>query len=378
MEKCKLDNVLDFYIMGNKLKTMIIDEVNDYSVADNIFGSMMLAVAFDSEFKEGENIGKLLQLMVLDEIQRLYPDYNVFDSLTEKWNIRVRSEDDALNYERLIFKYRSLDFALTDFIINKSNNLNVDDIQKELMRIFKPRNFEEYNKYKEIFRFYRKTFKLKNKIRSGWDSKHWNVKALRVENVSEHVVGAIALAMAMKYEFGYNINIDEVVKTLAIHEIGEAIIGDITPFDGVSAEDKKEIEHRAMRDVLGNLSDNDLLLNLLFNFDNKSFNENIFAYFCDKLEADLQSKIYQDSEVHHSLDDQAGNCVFASSKAQEILNNGAKTAFDVWYFYDLPIYENNQDFPEFSDLLDYIKGTNLVKKDSEHAKKRILLHEDNY
>lgn len=25
MDKCKLDNVLDFYIMGNKLKTMIIE-----------------------------------------------------------------------------------------------------------------------------------------------------------------------------------------------------------------------------------------------------------------------------------------------------------------------------------------------------------------
>lgn len=369
-----INNVLDFYVMGNKLKTMIIDEVNDYSVADNLFDSMMLAVAFDSEFKECENIGKLLQLMVLDVIQRLYPDYNVFDSLTEKWNISVRSKDDALNYERLIFKYRSLDFALTDFIVNKSNSLNVDDIQKELMRIFKPRNFEEYNKYKEIFRFYKKTFNLKNKIRSGWDSKHWNVKALRVESVSEHVVGTIALAMAMKYEFGYNINIDEVVKTLAIHEIGEAIIGDITPFDGVTAEDKKEIEHRAMREVLGNLSDNDLLINMLFNFDCRLTNEDVFAYFCDKLEADFQSKIYQDKGFHHSLDDQASNCVFASPKAQQILNNGAKTAFDVWYFYDLPIYENNQDFPEFSDLLNYIKENDLVKKEDEQVKKRMLFH----
>lgn len=369
-----INNVLDFYVMGNKLKTMIIDEVNDYSVADNIFGSMMLAVAFDSEYKECENIGKLLQLMVLDVIQRLYPDYNVFDSLTEKWNISVRNQDDALNYERLIFKYRSLDFALTDFIVNKSINLNIYDMDKEKIKIFKPRNFEEYTKYREIFRFYRKTFKLKNKIRSGWDSKHWNVKALRVESVSEHVVGAIALAMAMKYEFGYNINIDEVVKLLAIHEIGESIIGDITPFDGITPEDKKEIEHRAMREVLGNLSDNDLLLNLLFNFDNKTYNEDVFAYFCDKLEADLQSKIYQDSGVHHSLDDQAGNCVFDSSKAQEILNNGAKTAFDVWYFYDLPIYENNQYFSEFSDLLNYIKENDLVKKEDEQVKKRILFH----
>lgn len=233
------------------------------------------------------------------------------------------------------------------------------------MSIFKPRNFEEYNKYKEIFRFYKKTFILKNKIRSGWDSKHWNVKALRIESVSEHVVGAIALAMAMKYEFGYNINIDKVVKMLAIHEIGEAIIGDITPFDGITPDEKNDIEHKAMRDVLGNLTDNELLFNMLFNFDSRNSNESIYAYFCDKLEADLQSKVYQDGGFHHSLDDQAGNCVFASSKAQEILKNGANTAFDVWYHYDLPMYENNKDFPDFLDLLNYIKENDLVKKYDE-------------
>ena len=129
-----------------------------------------------------------------------------------------------------------------------------------------------------------------------------------------------------------------------------------------------------MREVLGNLSDNYLLLNMLFNFDNKSYNEDVFAYFCDKLEADFQSKIYQDKGFHHSLDDQATNCVFASPKAQQILNNGAKTAFDVWYFYDLPIYENNQDFQEFSDLLNYIKENDLVKKEDEQVKKRMLFH----
>lgn len=73
----EIKNVLDFYVKANKLKTTIIDEENDYSIADNIFGSMMLAVAFDSEFKECDNIGKLLKIMVLDEIQRLYPDYDL-------------------------------------------------------------------------------------------------------------------------------------------------------------------------------------------------------------------------------------------------------------------------------------------------------------
>ena len=46
MEKVEeIKNTLTFYTQANKLKTTIIDEVNNYSVADNIFGSMMLAIA---------------------------------------------------------------------------------------------------------------------------------------------------------------------------------------------------------------------------------------------------------------------------------------------------------------------------------------------
>ena len=55
----EIRKTLTFYVLANKLKTTIIDEINNYSVADNIFGSMILAIAMDSEFKETANLGKL-------------------------------------------------------------------------------------------------------------------------------------------------------------------------------------------------------------------------------------------------------------------------------------------------------------------------------
>lgn len=51
----KLDEIiktLDFYVRSNELKNKIIDEPNNYSVEDHLFGSMILATAIDSEFKE--------------------------------------------------------------------------------------------------------------------------------------------------------------------------------------------------------------------------------------------------------------------------------------------------------------------------------------
>lgn len=40
---------------------------------------------------------------------------------------------------------------------------------------------------------------------------------------------------------------------------------------------------------------------------------------------------------------------------QEILRNGAKTAFDVWYQNDLEKFENE---PVFKKVLEYVKNNN--------------------
>ena len=237
----EIKKTLTFYTQANKLKTTIIDEINNYSVADNIFGSMMLAIAIDSEFKETDNIGKLLRMMLLDDFSRLNPNYNFQDSLKKGKQYKAEIDEARLlqtKESKLIFKYKMLDFSLTKLISEQENSLEYSDLLKEGVKIFMPKNAEEYSKYEEIFKFYYLNFRLKNKVRSGWDSKHWNINSERIERISEHVVGTIALAIAMNSEFDYNeeidfdrnIEIEEIIKLLAIHEIGETLIGDITPF----------------------------------------------------------------------------------------------------------------------------------------------------
>lgn len=69
--------------------------------------------------------------------------------------------------------------------------------------------------------------------------------------------------MALNFEFEYNLDTDKELKMLVIHEIGETLIGDITPFDRITPARKKEIEHKAMRDALYNPKEKYILLNLL-------------------------------------------------------------------------------------------------------------------
>lgn len=154
---------------------------------------------------------------------------------------------------------------------------------------------------------------------------------------------------------------DRVLKILVLHEIGETLIGDITPFDGITKERKKQVEHQAMIEVLGNLSSKSEMLKLLFEFDEHETKDAKFSYYDDKIEADLQAKMYQDKGLHHSLDDQKNNCVFNSEKVQKMLEKGAITAFDIWYGWDKSIYEKDEYFPEFSLILKIIKDNNLLE-----------------
>ena len=208
---------------------------------------------------------------------------------------------------------------------------------------------------KNAMRFYLLATKLKYKIRSGWDKNHWNVNSERIESIAEHVYGTCILAISLDSEFQLNMDMEKVIKMLTIHEIGEVLIGDITPFDKITLEEKAEMEHKAMKDVIGDLLNKDELFDLLIEFDEHSTKESKFAYLCDKMEADIQAKVYQDMGCQHSLDDQAGNVVFKSPKIGKMIEDGAQTAFDIWYEWDKSKFDGE---PVFVKTLSYVKKNN--------------------
>ena len=208
---------------------------------------------------------------------------------------------------------------------------------------------------RNAMRFYLLATKLKYKLRSGWDKNHWNVTCERLESTAEHVYGTCILALGLNSEFQLNMDMEKVLKMLTIHEIGEVLIGDITPFDGITVEEKAEIEHKAMQDVLGDIVEKDELYGLLLEFDEHNTKESNFAYLCDKLEADIQAKVYQDMGCQRELSDQKNNVVFKNPKVQQMIDDGAKTAFDIWYEWDKSKFENN---PAFAKTLKYIKENN--------------------
>ena len=98
-------------------------------------------------------------------------------------------------------------------------------------------------KEKNVVEFYVLCSKLKNIVRPGW--KMWNVKRERVESVAEHIYGTQMLAIAMWSEYKYDLDIKKVLFMLAIHELEETKIGDMTLFD-IDKQSKNVIGRKAV------------------------------------------------------------------------------------------------------------------------------------
>ena len=209
-----------------------------------------------------------------------------------------------------------------------------------------------------VLKFYYLATKLKYLVRGGWNSEHWNITKCRAESVAEHVYGTIMLAIGMQQEFKYDLNLEKVVLMLAIHEVGENIIGDITPHQNITKEEKAEIEHKAVSQIFSCIADSEYLYELVLEFDERKTIESQFAFYIDKLEANLQSKYYNDNGFHNGMDEQQNNVVFTKDKTHELIANGAKCPFDIWYGYDLELFKDDDNF---TSVMNYLKDNDISK-----------------
>ena len=119
----------------------------------------------------------------------------------------------------------------------------------------------EHEKIVKSLRFYLLANQLKDKLRNGWIQ--WNIDRKRVESVAEHIYGTCILAIAIDSEFDLNVDLYKVVMMLVLHEIEEVKIGDITPFDNITKQEKRKLGRQAVEEVLGSLSKKDDYIELI-------------------------------------------------------------------------------------------------------------------
>lgn len=202
-----------------------------------------------------------------------------------------------------------------------------------------------------VIKYYVLCNKLKNIIRTGW--KDWEVKRERLESVAEHIFGVQMLAIAMKSEYQYDIDLMKVIYMLAVHELEEIYIGDLTLFQ-ISKEEKERIGHEAISKVLDGLLEKEQIIDFIIEFDERKTKEADFAYHCDKLECDLQSKLY-DEEGCVDLKNKEGNNTFKDDEVQELLKQ-EQTWSGMWIAFGQSRYHYDENFTAVSN---YAKNNNI-------------------
>ena len=293
-------NVINFYVACNSLKDKIYPAKaqgeRNKSYAENIYSQQMLALAIYSENenykRNGVDISKVMYMLAVSEIESDFLDALTYGNETKKV---IRELDRELD----LHKYRDSSLALY------ANRLvNVYDHEKD-------------KRNDSISKFYAITNRLVNVIRTGW--KDWHVQRERLESVAEHIFGTQMLALAIYSEYREefkDIDIMKVIYMIAIHELGETIIGDLTRFQ-ISKEEKKKIEEEAVNKILDGLLCGEEIKQLFLEFDNRSTKEGMFSHLCDKLECDLQSKLY-DEENCVDLNHQEGNSTAQNPEVLEL------------------------------------------------------------
>ena len=199
------------------------------------------------------------------------------------------------------------------------------------------------NKAKNVVEFYVLCNKLKDLIRTGWIN--WHVNRERIESVAEHVYGTQMIAIAMHSEYEYDVDLAKVLYMLAIHELEEIIIGDLTRFE-ISKEEKNRIGHEAIEKILSGLANKENIKNLILEFDERKTPESLFAYYCDRLECDIQCKLY-DEQNTVDVADERNRLNFHDPDIAKMLNNGHSWS-DMWMTFGLKHYGYDEHFMEVS------------------------------
>lgn len=194
-----------------------------------------------------------------------------------------------------------------------------------------------------VIRYYVLCNRLKDVIRTGWQK--WHVERGRLESVAEHIYGVQMLAIAMQSEYQYKVDILKVILMLAVHELEEIAIGDLIPFE-ISKAEKVECGHAAVEKILDGMLARENIMRLIMEFDQRQTKEALFAHHCDKLEADLQCKLY-DEESPVDVRQQSDANILQDPLVQKLMSTN-QTWSEMWLDFGQATYGYDKNFLEVS------------------------------
>ncbi|XP_008452396.2 uncharacterized protein LOC103493441 isoform X2 [Cucumis melo] len=135
--------------------------------------------------------------------------------------------------------------------------------------------------------------RLKTTKRTGWVQR----RVKDPESIADHMYRMGIMALISSDIPG--VNRDKCIKMAIVHDIAEAIVGDITPYDGISKSEKLRREQEAldhMCKLLGGGSRAQEISELWMDYENNSSPEAKIVKDLDKVEMILQALEYENEQ----------------------------------------------------------------------------------
>uniref|UniRef100_A0A7C3I089 5'-deoxynucleotidase n=1 Tax=Gracilinema caldarium TaxID=215591 RepID=A0A7C3I089_9SPIR len=156
-----------------------------------------------------------------------------------------------------------------------------------------------------LLRSFIRMMDLKGLYRQGWLKR--GVPENRAESVADHSFGTALLALLLAERLKASpeflgLNSHRCIEMALVHELGEVYVGDITPVDGVSREEKYVREREAFIKVVESLPNRDRLLELWEDFEAGRSPEARFVRQLDRLEMGLQAALLK-AEGYQRMDE---------------------------------------------------------------------------
>lgn len=141
-------------------------------------------------------------------------------------------------------------------------------------------------------KLYEEIYKLKNLQRTGWLMRNaHDSKTNRVESDAEHTFSMSMLALEIISKEKLALDTEKVLKMIVYHELGEIDVGDFTPYDNITKQEKYDLEKQCIA-RLANENNMPEILDLWVEYEACESPEAQFVDEIDRLDAVLQSKIY--------------------------------------------------------------------------------------
>jgi 5'-deoxynucleotidase YfbR-like HD superfamily hydrolase len=207
-------------------------------------------------------------------------------------------------------------------------------------------NTEEIDK---IIEFHKLACTLKTTLRQGWVN--WELENVRIESIAEHVFGTMMLAIGIYSIQKNEIDLQKVIIMLALHETEEIIIGDLTPFDVEKVKTKKEDGRKAVISIFKDFKNSEYVLEIIDEFEKRETKESKFAHKCDKLEADLQARLYEGNFNLEEVSDK----YLKSERITDLTRKGFNKVSQFFLQSDKKLYQG--EFLEIANRVEEIEKT---------------------